>query len=361
LTKAAEKLIQAGSIPSISELAVELNVDESFIESPYREWLNLLLSRGHDTHRSVDVSIQEVPPSINAAFSRIWHEALNEASSRYSIEQHQADVGAQEALRHADEELQRLRQKYDELEHTRYEWDEQKNELKATIKSLEAEVEALKASIVSETGQRKAAEHGTQNLEHELTHLRRQYDESRRTFERRLKEEHRNALDLVSKSEADVRYYRSSLEKVRDEAGKKESALTKSIHDLQAELAKRDVKLETQKNHIKAMEAGLKSVTQEHSGLTRDMSRLNSSSLSEANKNKRLEEQVSTLEEELRVAKQRKVAAANETSRREAALRAQLSERNEELMRTRARNTSLEKRVLTLEEEVRRSKTIKMN
>ncbi|MGB0468504.1 MAG: hypothetical protein ACPGF7_13380 [Pontibacterium sp.] len=357
LFTAAERVMRDGGVPTLDVMAEALSCDPVELKEPYEHWWALLAGRMRSGSRTVDVSIHDVPDTINTAFSRIWNEALHEAYNSFNLERRYQNVGAEELQRHHEEELHRTRARIDEVEDRHREQVEVNGDAQLHIKALEAEVKALKASLTSETGQRKDAEHKTSKIDQELMHLRRSADEARRTFEQRLKDEQRSALESVSKSEADVRYYRGALEKVRDESGKKESALTKTIHDIKAELAKKDVKIESHLTQIKSLESSLKLVKQERSGLSRDLAKLNSTILTEANKNKRLEEKVVTQQEDLRVAQQKKVAAANEAARRENALRTQLSEREDEIMRLRGRNTVLEKRMITLDEEIRRAKS----
>jgi len=353
---AAERIMNDGGIPTLDVMADALECDVDTLKEPYEAWWELLASRTRSGTRSVGVSIQDVPEAINSAFSRIWNEALHEAHSHFSLERRYEKVGEEEQHRHHEEELIRSRGRVDEIEDRLRAQVERTNEANVHVKAMEAEVKALKAGLESETGQRKDEEHRVSELEQELAQMRRARDESRRVFEQRLKDEQRNALDTVSKSEADVRYYRGSLDKVREESGKKESALTKSIHDLKAELAKKDVKIESHFTQIKSLEAELKLVKQNQGTTSRDISKLNSQLLAETNKTKRLEEKVVSLQEELRVAQQKKVASNNEASRRENAIRGQLSERDDEMVRLRGRNITLEKRLIALDEEVRRLK-----
>lgn len=351
-----ERILEAGELPTLERLAELMACDEALLKAPFASVWSDALRTARAPHRAADVGLMNVPQSINEAFSRIWNEALSEAYASISHEQRTRNVGAQEVQRDHEDELLRVRAKVDDAEEKYRAQVQAHNEAQLQIKTLEAEVKALKASIVSETGQRKDTEHKASSLDHELVQLRRALDEQRRTFELRLKDEQRNALETVSKSEADVRYYRGSLEKVREESGKKESALTKTIHDVKAEMAKRDVKIESQHTQIKSLESELKSLKLDHASLSRDIAKLNSSLLAETNKNKRLEEKVVALQEEVRVAQQKKVAAGNEAARRENAIRNQMTEREDELVRMRARNTSLEKRVIALDEELRRAK-----
>lgn len=358
LFDAAECIMREGGIPTLDALSDQLSADADLLREPYEAWWALVASRMRGGARTVEVNVQDVPASINSAFSRIWNEALHEAYSSFRLELRNEKVGEEEQHRHHEEEMTRFRGRIEEAEDRYRSQIERTNEAQVQIKALEAEVKALKASLESETSQRKNEEHKVSELQQELATLHRNLDEARRKFEQRLKDEQRGALDLVSKSEADVRYYRNSLEKVREDAGKKESALTKRIHDLKAELARKDVKIDSHFTQIRSLESELKGVKQTQGGTNRDLSKLNSQLLTETNKSKRLEEKIIELQEELRVAQQKKVANSNEAARRENAIRSQLTERDDELVRIRGRNTSLEKRIISLDEEVRRLKAL---
>ena len=206
---------------------------------------------------------------------------------------------------------------------------------------------------------RKKEEQRRSNVEQELAHLRKAQDDSKRLFDQRIKEEQRHAMESVSKAEADVRYFRNALEKLRDEVGKKESAMTRTIHDLQAELAKRDVKIDSAKVQLKSIETDLKQQQTDFTGQSRDVSRLSNQLLAETNRSKRLEDKVKGLEEELKRQRQKQVNSVNEQSRRDNTLRMQLKEKEEELLRSNAKVNSLERRMISQDEEIRRLSALK--
>lgn len=348
----ADRLLLAGVQPTSNLIAESLGVASAQVEEALSKWWGLVPERLSISDSSIVVP--DVPDALNQAFSRVWQQAVQEASSQFVEDKYRQEVGIDVVRREADETLQESRDKQIELEDKLRAQVVQNEEVFSQIRGLEAEIEVLKNNLVSETGQRKQEEQAKHNLQQELNHLRKTYEDSKRTFDQRIKDEQRHTLEAVSKADADVRYYRGALEKLRDEVGKKEAALTKSIHELQAELARKDAKNDTQNTQIKSLEDELKRIKQDTSGQHRDLAKLNSSLLSESNKNKRLDDKIKELEEEVRKARQKQVSLSNEQSRRESNVRQQYKDKEEELVRALARVASLEKKIIAQDEEVRR-------
>ena len=349
---AADRLLMAGMQPTLMVVAESVGRDSDEVAVDFNEWWSLVPERLNANKSSIVVP--DVPEVLSQSFARVWQEAVQEASSKFVVDKHSQEVGIDVVRREADESLKETRGRLLDLEDRLRDQASKKEEAQSQIKGFEAEIEVLKANLAAETSQRKQEEQSRMNVEQELNHLRKTYDDSKRTFDQRIKEEQRHTLEAVSKADADVRYYRGALEKLRDEVGKKESALTKNIHDMQAELARKDVKNETQKTQIKSLEDELKRIKLDTSGQTRDLSKTNTSLLAETNKNKRLEDKVKVLDEELRKARQKQIALTTEQSRREGSMRGQLKDKDEELVRSLAKQASLEKKIIAQDEEVRR-------
>ncbi|MCP4595788.1 DNA-binding protein [Neptuniibacter sp.] len=348
----ADRLLLAGIQPTTELISQSIDAPSSEVENHFKEWWSLVPERLSIAGEVL--SVPDVPDSLIQAFSRVWQQAVQEANSKLVAEKHREEVGIDAVKREADETIMESRGKLQDLEDRLRAEQNKREEVHSQIKGLEAEIEVLKANLAAETSQRKQEEQSRLNVEQELNHLRKTYDDSKRTFDQRIKDEQRHTLDAISKADADVRYYRGALEKLRDEVGKKESALTKSIHDLQAELARKDVKSDTQKTQIKSLEDELKRIKTDSSGQSRDLSKINSKLLSESNKNKRLEDKIKEIEEELRKARQKQVATSNEQSRRESNIRSQYKDKEEELVRSLAKISSLEKKIIAQDEEIRR-------
>lgn len=348
----ADRLLLAGRQPTAELIIESLSCDLQDAERNLMNWWTLVPQRL--TKTDAKLVLPDVPEALGQAFARVWQQAVQEANSQFVIDKHSQDVGLDVVRREADESLKESKGRLLELEERLREEISKKEDILTQVKGLEAEIGVLKVNLAAETSQKKQEEQNRLNVEQELNHLRKTYDDSKRTFDQRIKEEQRHTLDAVSKADADVRYYRGALEKLRDDVGKKESALTKNLHDMQAELARKEVKNDTQKTQIKSLEDELKRIKADTTSQTRDLSKVNTSLLSESNKNKRLEDKVKVLDGELRKARQKQVSLTTEQSRREGAIRAQLKEKDDELVYALAKATSLEKKIIAQDEEVRR-------
>ncbi|WP_169719876.1 DNA-binding protein [Marinobacterium litorale] len=348
----ADTQLMTGVMPRTDALAAQLDLSPDAVEEGLEQWWQALPGRIHIT--SKQAALPDIPDSLAQSFMRIWQQAVQEAQSSVNFYRQQHDVGEEESRRINEEALRQSQGVYQELESRYREQTAKLDEAKQQAKSLEAEIAVLKNNLSSETNERKREEQLRSNLEHDLNQLRKQFDDFRRTAEQRLKDEQRRSIDAAAKADVEVRHYRSMLDKVRDEAGRKEAALTRDLHDLQAQLARRDVKLDTQANQIKGLEEEITAMKQDVGVQHRDLTKINSNLLSERNKNKRLEDKMKELNEEIQRLNQRAMTASADSTRRENALRTQLKESEEAMLKLQARNNALEKRLVTQDEEIRR-------
>ncbi|WP_197027581.1 DNA-binding protein [Marinobacterium lacunae] len=350
---AADHMLMNGARPDVAGIAAQLDLDQNHVETVLERWWQGLPGRVQLGNRN-SKAFMDVPDSLAQSFLRVWQQALQEANANVNRDRQQYDVGEEESRRINEEALRQSQGVYQELEARYRELGIRLEESEQHGKSLEAEIAVLKNSLASETNERKREEQLRANLEHELSQLRKQYEEYRRSAEQRMKDEQRKGVETHAKAEVEVRHYRGMLDKVRDEAGRKEAALTRDVHEFQGELARKDVKIETQASQIKALESELNAIKQNVGSQHRDLTKTSSSLLAETNKNKRLEDKIKELNEELQRASQRSLTSASDAARRENTLRAQLKEREEAAMKAQARITALEKRLVTQDEEIRR-------
>ncbi len=347
----ADQMLAKGNPPTLEAICTETGLGIDEVKPLLALWQAELEQR---ISFDKEQFIPDVPDSLNAAFSRIWQQAVEEAVSRVMLESKSIGQNVDEIRRLSDDTAKEMQYRQQELENRLREQSKKNEDLLTQNKSLEAEMSVLKSGLTSETTQRKQEEQIRSNVEHELAHLRKAFEDSKRTFDQRIKDEQRHALEVVSKADVDVRYYKNALEKLRDEVGKKESALTKEIHDQKAELAKKDVKTETQRTQIRSQEEELKVLKQEATTQSRELARCNAALLAETNRTKRLEDKGRELDNEIKRLNQKQLHAASDWGRRENLLRTQLKEKEEELMRLQSRIASLEKRMITQDEEIRR-------
>ncbi|MCV6611663.1 MAG: DNA-binding protein [Amphritea sp.] len=350
---AADALLQEGVAPSVEKLTNMLQADAGQLQCLLDEWWQQLPARMQLLDRDAPL-IPDLPSTLAKSVQSLWLQAVQEAQSALSHDKQYQQLASEEARRHSETELKRAQNQQADMDMRYRELQQQMGEEKHHVQALDAEISVLKINLTTATSELKSEEQRRQNVEQELNLLQKTLDDSKRTFDQRVKDEQRHSLEQVAKAEADTRYFRNALEKLRDEGGRKESALTKDIHNLQALVAKKDVKLETLQNQIKALETELKRFKSEGSQSVRERSKLSGSLLSEQNRSKRLEDKAAELTEELKRANQKQISSANEAARRENTLRGQLKDKNEELLRANAKQVSLDKKMTAFEEEIRR-------
>lgn len=350
---AADHLLVGGQSPDAKSVSDRLGMDFEMVAYGLERWWHALPGRIQLGGRRGRMAA-DMPEALAQTFGRVWEQALQEAQASLSHNLQQHEVGEEESRRINEEALRQSQGIYQELEARYREQGARLEQAGQHAKALEAEIAVLKNSLATETNERKREEQLRANLDHELNQLRKQYEDYRRNTEQRLKDEQLKSVDSHAKAEVEVRHYRGMLDKVRDEAGRKEAALTRDLHESQGELARKDVKIDTQASQIKSLEAELNSIKQDVGVQHRDMTKTSSALLSESNKNKRLEVKLKEIHEEVGRLNQRAITASSDSARRENALRTQLKERNESLLKAQARIAALEKRLVTQDEEIRR-------
>lgn len=348
----ADEALLAGQFPQVDDIAEQLECSVDDIGCFLVQWRSELSQRVVFTDR--DLKMPGMPDTLAQSFVRIWHQAVQEAQSRVSLTRQRTDIGAEVEKRSTDEALQKSQHLQQEMEARYREQTVKLEESLEQSKALNAEITVLKTNLSTETNARKKEEKARTALDHELAQLRKSHEDARRMFDQRIKDEQRHMLETLAKEEVDTRYYRNALEKAREEAGRKESDLTREIHDLQARIARKDVKIETLKSQVKSQETDLQKMRQENAVMQRDLTKLNSQLLAELNKTKRLEAKVKEQQEEMRRSNQKNITYTNEAAKRDNLLRAQLMEKEELLVRAEAKINSLEKRLIQNDEEIRR-------
>ncbi|MEH6628559.1 MAG: DNA-binding protein [Motiliproteus sp.] len=347
----ADRLLLGGVKPSAKTISRQLGVvDDGSIDTELERWwlgLSTRVSIVADTDA-------KAPDAMTRAVQVLWQDAVKEAVSQLSLEHRSLDSSIQTMRQESEDLLVSSRADYDTLE-TRYRREaERAGETENQIKALNAEISVLKSNLAAEVKLRNQAEEQLLDVRHEVKRGAKVLEDARHTFDGRLKDEQAHNHELLSKSEAELRHYRTSLEVVRDEASKKESVLTRNIHDLQSEVAKRDVKIETQQGQIKSLETELKAMRTDTGSQARRLSQANSKLLSEGNKNKRLEERLKKLESELKKEQQRLSLHSSEAMRKESELRQAVKSYEDDVQRVKSSLNNAQKKLITQDEQIRR-------
>ncbi|MCW8887264.1 MAG: DNA-binding protein [Motiliproteus sp.] len=347
----ADRLLRGGEQPTVQRICEQLGVeDDGSVDLMLSKWWTGLSQR----IQIMPAGATEVPELLQQGIANLWQDALKEATDQLSHQHQTIDHSIQTLKQESEDLLVSSRQDYDSLE-TRFRRENMRaEEAENLIKVLQAEISVLKSNLAGEVNLRNQTEDQLQDARQDIKRGNKTLEDAKRTFDGRLKDEQAHNQELLSKAEAELRHYRTNLGVVRDEAGKKESALTKNIHDLQSEVAKRDVKVETLQGQVKSLEKELKSMRMDTGDQTRKLSQANSRLLSETNINKRLDERVKQLETDLKFEQQRFTQQSTDSMRKESEMRQSLKAQKEELVRVKTSLNSAQKKMIAQEEQIRR-------
>lgn len=352
---AADRALAVGRYPALSDLQEQSRVEDPVLaEALLAEW-----RRGLSGRLGSSVSAgpgNELPDSVQSSMQRLWQLALEEARERIAqvqlLQENPAEQAAEVcsiALRESRCEMNELEQRFGELQR-RYEMLEERSA------GLDGQNKELQQNVLSERLERQKAEQLHANVCQELAQLHKSYEDAKKVFDQRIKDEKRYSLEAVAKADVDTRHYRNALEKLRDESGRNEAALSRELRAAQEGLARRDGKVDTLSNQIRQLDDELKRLKSEDAQQSKEQASLNSQLLAERNRVKRYEAQVADLEQTRDKLNLKLDALITDASRREQQLRVQLQASEEAMLKLRGSATGMEDRIAALEEENRRLK-----
>ncbi len=348
----ADRLLSSGEPPSVEAICRQLGIErpDGSLEQELQVWWGSLAGRV----MLMPEGDNDTPDAMVRAVRLIWQDAVREAAGRLSTEQQSLDSSVRALKEESEELLGRSRAEYEDLEVRLSREALRAEEAENQLKVVEAEITVLRSTLAGEVALRKQTEEKLQDGRNEIKRGAQALEDARRTFDGRLKDEQTHGQELLAKAEVELRHYKSSLEAVRDEAGKKESVLTRNLHDIQTEIARRDVRIETLQGQVKSLEGELKGMRSDTGAQSMRLSQANAKLLSESNKNKRLEERAKQLEADLKNEKQRVSLSSGEAMRKEADLRQSLKVRDDELQKVKGSVSGLQKKLIAQEEQIRR-------
>jgi len=217
----ADDFLQNGTPPTVELMVAKLEVDDEQIAAELlAQWWDSVAGKMHMSMPDMPV-MPDVPASLAKSFQSVWMQALQEAQTVMLHDKSHQQYASEEARKHSESALKRAHDEHTELEHNFREVRQKVEEEKNHAQALDAEISVLKINLATVTSELKSEEQRRLNVEQDAALLQKTYDDSKRTFDQRVKEEQRNSLEQVSKAEADTRYYRHTLEKMRDESGRK--------------------------------------------------------------------------------------------------------------------------------------------
>ncbi len=347
----ADRLLAEGTCPTAGLIGSHLNdSDPEMVDEALVHWWNSLSGRVVVT----SAAASQVPDGLSQAIKTLWQDAVREATQVVNRERERVGESLELLCRDSEEAVVASRADYEVLE-IRYRNEAVRSDTaEHQIKVLEAELSVLKSNITGQITQRKQAEERLEDSRNEIKRAGKVLEDAKRTFDQRIKDEQGHSQEQLMKVEAELRHYRTNIERLRDESGKKEAALIKNHHDLQSEIARKDVKLETLQGQLKSLESELKVLRSDNAAQSRSIAQLNSKLLTETNRSKRNDERVKQLETDLRQEQQRVSQATSESLRKEADLRLTLKAKEDELSQVKAVVGGLQKKIIVQEEQIRR-------
>ncbi|MBA4501868.1 DNA-binding protein [Marinobacterium marinum] len=353
----ADQSLLSGEMPTLEGLEARLSSAEpAEIERLLVEWRAQLPSRVRLQELTGPSTAMGVPDSMQQLFVRVWRQAVQEASEELGRQAPISDPASDEKQRACDDALKRARDEIAELEQRYREQAFKLSQSKERQTELETELQQVRNEQSAENAELKKEEQLRASAVQELEQLRKTYEDAQRVFDQRVRDEQRHNLEALARAEVDTRHYRNALEKLRDESGRKEADLTRELNELRARLARSDAKSEALGNQLRTQDEVMRGLQSQDAQQQREQAQMSAQLLSAANRNKRTEEQVKQLEERLQAVSQKQVETSSDSARREAQLRAQLQQREDDVLKIQVRAQAAEQRAEALEEEVRRIK-----
>lgn len=352
----ADACLVSGQAPTSEYLKNKVaEIEPSQLDEILCAWWQQLPERVH-LQDTAGLLVPGVPDAVQQVFGRLWHQAVKEA--RVELEQlaQLSDPEADERQRECDGALKRARDEVGELEQHCRELQFKLDQAQGRQTALELELQQLRDMQLAETHDLKKEEQLRANAEQELDQLRKTYEDAQRVFDQRVRDEQRHNLEALARAEVDTRHYRNALDKLRDESGRKEADLTRELNELRSRLARTDAKVETLTNQLRNQDEALREFQSQDVQQQREQAQINAQLLTANNRTKRAEEQLRQLEERMQLVNQKHSETNGESARREAQLRAQLQQKEDESLRLQTRAQGFEERVAALEEEIRRLK-----
>ncbi|GAA0686376.1 hypothetical protein GCM10009104_10290 [Marinobacterium maritimum] len=352
----ADQCLTSGEVPSSERLIAQMpDVAPAHLEQVLGEWWQQLPVRVR-LQEMPGSAVPEVPESMQHLFARVWRQAMDEASRLHQQQAQESAPDTAEQQRVCDDALKRSRDEIVELEQRYREQSFKLDQAQERQTALEGELHQLKQDRASEVTELQKEKQLRVNAQQDLEQLRKTYEDAQRVFDQRVRDEQLHNLEALAKAEVDTRHYRNALDKLRDESGRKEADLAREANELRNRLSRSEAKVETLSSQVRAQEEALRELQSQDAQQQREQAQISAQLLSANNRNKRSEEQLRQLEDRLQGLNQKQAETSSDSARREAQLRTQLQQREDEVQKVQAKAQAYEMRVEALEEEIRRLK-----
>lgn len=353
----ANKMLLAGQKVTVNQVADALQIEPSdALRAELERWwleLEVQVPFRHSAH--YDTRRPEVPDTVYQSVQMIWENALKDARLELELQgRNNADNSNSESGLSSEDELYLLRSQIGVLEDSNQRMRTQLTEGETSVKNLEAERAMLRTKLQTAEGKASELERSLTQSKADAEQALGSRDEAKKQLDQRMKDEILHHQESLHKMESKVNYYRHQLDKLRDEWGKKENAMNMRIQDLQAQLARNDVAIDTQVRQIRSQDEELRRFRGEMANQSRNMSASNTQILASKNRLKRLEDDLQQSEADIREAKKRALVDKTDFARRETDLRSLLKDKETELNASTVKLNEIQRVLIAREEEIRR-------
>lgn len=353
----ASRLLLEGRKVTVTQVADALQIEptDKLQAELDRWWLELEVQVPFRKSLAETMPRPDVPETVYQSVQMIWDNALKDA--RLELELHarqQVDTSRNDSGLSSDDELYLSRTQIEALEDSNQRMRNQLMERDTSIKNLEAERAMLRSTLQSTESTVGDLERLLAQAKAEGEQAASSRDEAKKQLDQRMKEEIIRHQEAINKVESKVSYYRHQLDKLRDEWGKKENALNGRISDMQAQIARNDVTIDTQMRQIRSQDEELKRFRGEIANQSRSVSTSNTQILANTNRIKRLEDELQQREADFKEAKKRSLLEKADATRRESDIRGILKDKETELNVSTAKVSELQRVLIAREEEIRR-------
>ncbi|MDP6191003.1 MAG: hypothetical protein QF872_09380, partial [Gammaproteobacteria bacterium] len=320
-----------------------------------RWWLELETQVPFRQVASYDAYRPDVPETVYQSVQMIWDNAIKDARLELELQASQTpDTTRNENGLSSEDELYLSRSQIVALEDSNQRMRSQLAESETNLKNLEAERAMLRTKLQSIETKASDLERLLAQARGEAEQAADSRDEAKKQLDQRMKEEILHHQESLHKMENKVSYYRHQLDKLRDEWGKKENAMNSRIQDMQAQIARNDVSIDTQVRQIRSQDEELKRFRGEIANQSRNMSASNTQILASSNRLKRLEDDLQQRDANIKEAKQRALIDKADFTRRETELRGLLKDKEAGLNLTTGKVNELQRVLIARDEEIRR-------
>ena len=352
----ASRLLLEGRKVTVTQVADAMQIEptDELQAELERWWLDLEVQVPFRKAMTDNMPRPDVPDTVYQSVQMIWDNALKDARLELELAARQLEPSRNDKGLTSDDELYLSRTQIEALEDSNQRMRNQLMERDTSVKNLEAERAMLRSTLQSTESTVGDLERLLAQAKAEGEQAASSRDEAKKQLDQRMKEEILRHQETLNKVESKVSYYRHQLDKLRDEWGKKENAFNGRISDMQAQIARNDVTIDTQLRQIRSQDEELKRFRGEIANQSRSVSTSNTQILANTNRIKRLEDELQQRESDFKEAKKRALLEKADSTRRESDIRGVLKDKETELNISTAKVSELQRVLIAREEEIRR-------